>query len=172
MYAKDTNARIEKRREDSKVSAIGGSSSSSKKTSKTSYQKHKEVKRFDKGKFNAKNKSQVQGKDKCSCCGIDRHPNTGTKFGWKEQFVAKNATCRDCKKIGHFTGMQACWSRKVACIKVELLNSLTPSNTVHFNFVGPDRATEVTAEADAGATITVFKADMIEHLNWLEIAKA
>ena len=76
--------------------------------------------------------------------------------------MAKNAACRDCNRIGHFTGMQACRSRKV-----ESLNSLTKSNTVRFNIVVPSRKAEVIAEADTGATITVFKAEMIKHLNWL-----
>ena len=48
VYAKDTTARIEKRREDSKVAGIG-SSNSSKRPSKTSYQKDKEGQRWDKG---------------------------------------------------------------------------------------------------------------------------
>ena len=45
MYAKETNARIEKRREDSKINAI---SNSGKRPVKTSYQKEYETRRFDK----------------------------------------------------------------------------------------------------------------------------
>ena len=78
--------------------------------------------------------------------------------------MGRNATCRDCNRTGHFTGMRACKSRKV-----ESLNSLTKSNKVRFNIVGPSRKTEVNAEADTGASITVFKADMMEHLSWLEL---
>ena len=42
VHAKDTNARIEKRRDDSKVAGIG-SYNSNKRPSKTSYQKTKKV---------------------------------------------------------------------------------------------------------------------------------
>ena len=58
VYAKDTNARIEKRREDTKVSAIN--SSSGKRPTKTSYQKDKDVKKFDK----ASNENSYKGSDK------------------------------------------------------------------------------------------------------------
>ena len=100
VHAKDTNARIEKRREDSKVAGIG-SYSSNKKPSKTSYQKDKEGRRWDKGSIDLKNKAN----DKCNCCGRDRHPYNGSKFGWKDLCPAKNVTCKECKKIGHFTNM-------------------------------------------------------------------
>ena len=46
VYAKDTNARIEKRREDSKIAAIN-TSGTHKIPCKTSYQKEKEGKRFE-----------------------------------------------------------------------------------------------------------------------------
>ena len=49
------------------------------------------------------------------------------------------------------------------------MNSIKPSNTVQFDIVGPDSTTEVTAEADTGATITVFKEYMFQQLNWLEL---
>ena len=50
------------------------------------------------------------------CCGGDRHPNTrnGTKFGWKENCPAMNATCYDCGEVGHFANMPKCRLKRVA----------------------------------------------------------
>ena len=50
-FAKDTNARIEKRREDSKVAAVG------KRNTKTLYQKDKEYRRLEKPPKNEKGKT-------------------------------------------------------------------------------------------------------------------
>ena len=50
-FARETNARIEKRREDSKVAAVG------KRNSKTLYQKDKEYRRMDKNPKNEKGKT-------------------------------------------------------------------------------------------------------------------
>ena len=93
-------------------------------------------------------------------------------MGWRDSCVAKNASCKDCKQIGHFVGTRACKSRRVSCIKVESLNSLTPSNEVNFNILGPDGAVEVKAEADTGATITVFKAEMYGEFTWMDLEQS
>ena len=82
---------------------------------KTSYQKEKENRRFDKvQQTGAKNKSRVDSK-KCAFCGRDKH--TGATFAEKkEKCAAKNATCKNCKKQGHFT--ELCYSKKkINCIK-------------------------------------------------------
>ena len=55
---------------------------------------------------------------------------------------------------------------------VESLNSITPSNEVNLNIMGPKGAVEVVAEADTGATITVFKGGMLEDLPWMRLEKA
>ena len=89
VYAKDTNARIEKRREDSEIAAIN-SAGYQKRPSKTSYQK-KEFQRFEKGKSNVKNKFGDKNKDKCNYCGKGRHPSNGKYFVWKE-FPSENLT--------------------------------------------------------------------------------
>lgn len=107
VHAKDRNARIEKRREDSKVAGIGRNNSS-RKPPKTSYQKDKEVRRWDKGNMESKNNADEKPKGKCNYCGRDRHPNSGTRFGWKDLCPARKASCNDCKKIGHFAKIQAC----------------------------------------------------------------
>ena len=44
----------------------------------------------------------------CYFCGNDRHPSRGTEGSWRENCPARNAVCRDCRKIGHFSGMPAC----------------------------------------------------------------
>ena len=94
MYAKETNARIEKRREDSKINAI---SNSGKRPVKTSYQKEKENRRFDRAQHSgAKNKPSGDSK-KCAFCGRDKH--TGATFAEKkEKCAAKNETCKNCKR--------------------------------------------------------------------------
>ena len=66
VYAKDTNARIEKRREDTKVSAI---TNSGKKPTKTTDQKDKEVRRFDNANAENKTNTWEKNKDKCYSCG-------------------------------------------------------------------------------------------------------
>ena len=55
VYAKDTNTKIAERREDSKVSAIANPQIS-KRSSKTTYQKDKEVQRWDKAGQDEENK--------------------------------------------------------------------------------------------------------------------
>ena len=77
------------------------------------YQKEKEVRRFEKGSKDDWAKKKDFSKDKCYYCGRDRHPNTGGPFGWKDKCPAKNATCKECKKTGHFTNMPACKFKKV-----------------------------------------------------------
>ena len=169
VHAKDTNARIEKRREDSKVSAIN-KSGYQKRPTKTSYQKDKEFQRFEKGKVDEKNKFTDQSKLKCNCCGKDRNPSTGKFYGWKENCPAKNAECKDCKKTGHFTGMVACKARKrVNCIKIESLNSAESTNVINIDAQGPERSVKIEMEADTGANITVLKGAMIENLNWVQL---
>ena len=79
VYAKDTSARIEKRREDSKIAAIG-TSGNKKRLAKTSYQKIKESSRFEKAKYDQKNKFNERSKDKCNLCGRERHSSTGKPF--------------------------------------------------------------------------------------------
>ena len=68
VYAKDTNARIEKRREDSKVSAIN-KTGTGKKPAKTLYQKDKEGRRWDKGSSGG---NKTTEKDKMKCFTLDR----------------------------------------------------------------------------------------------------
>ena len=98
-FAKDTNARIEKRREDSKVAAVG------KRNAKTLYQKDKEYRRMDKTPKNEKGKATDLSK--CFNCGRDRHPHSKIG-GWKINCPAVKATCLDCKKTGHFANTVAC----------------------------------------------------------------
>ena len=169
VYAKDTTARIEKRREDSKVAGIG-SSNSSKRPSKTSYQKDKEGRRWDKGNVDSKNKTNEKSKDKCNYCGRDRHPNGGGKFGWRESCPAKNASCKECKKTGHFANTPACQSKRVNCIKIESVHSATSTNLVNLKVNGPKSDMDVEAEADTGANITVFKGDMLQDMDWVNLA--
>ena len=64
VYAKDTNARIEKRREDSKIALISNGSSN-RKPSKTSYQKDKEIRTFDKHYGDKKFKTSEKRNNKC-----------------------------------------------------------------------------------------------------------
>ena len=111
VYSKDTNARIEKRREDTKIAAINNAISN-KRPTKTTYQKDREVRRFDNAQADNKSKAWEKNKDKCLYCGRDRHPNNGTRFGWKEHCPAKNATCKECKKMGHFANTPVCKSKK------------------------------------------------------------
>ena len=164
VHAKDTNARIEKRREDSKVAGIG-SYSSNKKPSKTSYQKDKKGRRCDKGNIDLKNKEN----DNCNCCGRDRHPYNCTKFCWKDLCPAKNVTCKECKKIGHFTNMPACRSKKVHCIEIESVHSVNSTNLVNFKVTGSESSVDEEAEADMGASITVFKGGVLEDITWVEL---
>ena len=125
MYAKETNARIEKRREDSKINAI---SSSGKRPSKTLYQKDKETRRFDKAhQSSGKPKSNGEN-NKCNYCGRDRHTGA-TIMEKKEKCPAKNATCKNCKKQGHFTDF--CYSKKkINCVKIVKVNSTKGKNIV------------------------------------------
>ena len=44
----------------------------------------------------------------CYFCGHERHSSEGTKISWREKCPARNSICRDCKEIGHYTGMIAC----------------------------------------------------------------
>ena len=70
VYAKDTNARIEKRCEDSKVASIN-KFGFNKKPTKTLYKKDKEDRRFEKASSNG-NKVAVKDTLKCNCCGQNR----------------------------------------------------------------------------------------------------
>ena len=78
VYAKDTNARIEKRREDANVNAINNSKSI-KRPTKTLYQKDKEVRRMERNGRDGKNKAFDKSSEKYYYCGRDRHASTGTQ---------------------------------------------------------------------------------------------
>ena len=167
VYARDTNARIEKRREDSKIAAIN---SSNKRPSKTAYQKEKEVRRMDNGKKDERNRKVGTSQDKCYCCGRDRHPSTGVRFGWKENCPAKNATCKDCKKTGHFMNMPACLLKKINCIKIGSVNTTKSTNVVEIMATSPGKSVPIKLEADTGANITVMRAESLQEMDWVEIS--
>ena len=133
------------------------------------YQKDKEVRWFDKAQSVNKGKTVGKNKDKCFYCGRDRHPNNGTKFGWREHCSAKNATCKECKKVRHFANMPACRYKKVASIKIEAINSATTTNAVELNALGPDTEVSIEVEADTGANITVAKEELLQELDWVEL---
>lgn len=104
-------------------------------------------------------------KSKCYYCGRDRHPNTSSQFGWRDNCPAKNATCKEFKNIGHFTNMPACKYKKVHCIKIEFVNCAKYSNTVDMIAKGPKQGVQIKLEADTGANITVLKAIIMEDLD-------
>lgn len=169
VYAKDTNARIEKRKEDSKIAAIN-SIGNRNRPSKISYQKEKEVNRYEKAKVGPKDKSVDISNTKCKYCGRDRHASNGKPFGWRDNSPETNSTCKDCRKPGHFGGSIACnYSRKINCIKIESINSAISANVVEVEIQGPEKAVKVEMEADTGANINVFEGDAMQYLDWVDL---
>ena len=127
-FAKDTNARIEKRREDSKIAAVG------KRNSKTLYQKDKKYRRMDKTPKNEKSHVMT-----CFNCGKDRDPH----------------------------------SKRVRCVKMGSVNCARSkgrsTNIVEISAIGPEKYHPIMVEADTGANITVFKAELLQEMAWAEL---
>ena len=90
-------------------------------------------------------------------------------MGWRENCPARNSTCNDCKKTGHFSGMHACRMKKVSCIKFEKLHSIRDSNTVMLKALGTESDVDVLVEADTGANLTVFSAQTMEDMSGLNL---
>ena len=120
VYAKDTNARIERRREEANVNVVN-TLSSNRKPRKTSYQKDKEFRRMDRANKESETNNVERNKGKCHYCGRDRHPDNGQ--GWRKMCPAQKAESMDCKQMGHFRNTAACKLKKVNCIKIEAINS-------------------------------------------------
>ena len=160
-FAKDTNARIEKRREDSKVAAVG------KRNTKTLYQKDKEYRRLEKTPKNEKGKTSDFSK--YFNCGRDRHPSTGKPGGWKINCPASKTTGLDCKKYGHSAKTVACKAKKVSCVKMGSVNCARSTNIVEISAIGPEKCHPIKVEADTGANITVFKAESLQEMAWVEL---
>ena len=168
VHARDTNASIAKRREDSKVAAISASNTH-RKPRKTSYQKNKDTSRFERANNKSKFGNTDQFKGECYYCGKDRHTSNGTTGSWRENCIAKNHECKDCKKIGHFPNMPACRLKKVNCIKIENLNSIRDTNAVTLKALGPDCDLDFVVEADTGASVTLFSSKLIEDMPWINL---
>ena len=138
------------------------------KTTKMLYQKDKEGRRLEKASSSG---NRVVEKDRLECyyCGQNRHPNDGPKLGYKDSCPAKNATCKECKKTGHFVNMPACRAKKVSCIKIEDFHSTKFTNMVKVKSIGPVTSIPVEVEANTGANIAVMKADVLQELYWVEL---
>ena len=130
-FAKDTNARIEKRREDSNVATLG------KKSSKTLYQKDKENRRMEKTPQNGKAKTAWSSK--CPYCGRSRHP-CEKNGDWRVNCPAQKAICLDCKQTGHFAKTPKCYAKKVGCVKIRSVNSARSTNIVEIKAIGPEKS--------------------------------
>ena len=111
VYAKDTNARIERRREEANINAVK-TPSSNRRPIKTSYQKDKEFWRMERANTESETNNVERTKGKCNYCGRDRHPDNGQ--GWRKMCPAQKAECMNCKQMGHFRNTVACKFKKLA----------------------------------------------------------
>ena len=90
VYAKYTNASIEKHKEDFKIATINSSASQNGQKNVLTEKKWNE-------KYDTKNKPGDTLKGKFKYCGKGRHPTTGSCSSWKDKCPSKNVTCKDCK---------------------------------------------------------------------------
>ena len=102
-------------------------------------------------------------------CGRDWHPPSGKSGGWKINCPASKATCLDCKKSGHFANTLACRAKKVSCVKMGSVNCARSTNIVEISAIGPEKCHPIKVEADTGANITVFKAESLQEMAWVEL---
>ena len=135
------------------------------------YQKDKEVRRLDKAGKDDKTKQKDKNSGKCKYCDKDRHPYAinGSKFGWKERCPAKNAICKDCKKVGCFNDMPTCRLNRISCIKIEPVNMAKSTNVEKIMARGPSENVPINVEADTGANITLLKAEILKDLDRVQI---
>ena len=94
------------------------------------------------------NKMPEKDNTKCYYCGQNRHPNDGSKYGWRDRCPAKTAICKECKRTVHFVNMPACKAKRVSCIKIEDVHSTNSTNLVKIKPQGPDTSIQLEVEAD------------------------
>ena len=75
------------------------------------------------------------------------------------QLSGKSATCKECKKTGHFTKMPGCTPKKINCIKIGAVNSTMSTNVVDIMATSYETSVPIKLEAGTGVNITVMRAE-------------
>ena len=80
-----------------------------------------------------------------------------------------NATCKDCKKVGHFTNMPACRLIGSNYIKIEAVNMAKSTDVVKIMAMGRSKNVPINLEAETGGNVTFLIAGVMQDLDWVQM---